>query len=102
MLLLEALNLHAPLKAKYLRTNHSRFISIYLSKAIMHREGRRGEGYDKNEMLLDIGVGKVGSVLDVQPFFLETCIYAMTRHHAESNNILFNDTTAFFVGEIEQ
>ena len=36
-IVLEALNLHAPLKTKYLRANHSSFISKYLSKAIMHR-----------------------------------------------------------------
>ena len=34
---LEALNLHAPLKTKYLRANHSGFISKDLSKVIMHR-----------------------------------------------------------------
>ena len=34
---LEALNLHAPLKTKYLRKNHSSLISKDLIKAIMHR-----------------------------------------------------------------
>ena len=33
---LEALNLHAPLKTKYLRANHPSLISKDLSKAIMH------------------------------------------------------------------
>ena len=42
-IVLEALNLHAPLKTKYLRANHSSFISKDLSKAIMHRSKLRNQ-----------------------------------------------------------
>ena len=42
-IVLEALNLHAPLKTKYLQTNHSSFISKDLSKAIKHRSKLRNE-----------------------------------------------------------
>ena len=40
-IVLEALNSHAPLKTKYLRANHSGFISKDLSKAIMYRSKLR-------------------------------------------------------------
>ena len=36
-IILEALNLHAPLKTKYLRANHPNFIGKDLSKAVIHR-----------------------------------------------------------------
>ena len=39
----ETLNLHAPLETKYLRANHSSFISKDLSKAIMHRSKLRNQ-----------------------------------------------------------
>ena len=42
-IVLKALNLHAPLKTKYLRANHSSFISKDLSKAIMHRTKLRNQ-----------------------------------------------------------
>ena len=42
-IVLEALNLHAPLKTKYLRAHHSSFISKDLSKAIMHRSKLRNQ-----------------------------------------------------------
>ena len=42
-IVLEALNLHAPLKTKYLRANHSSLISKDLSKAIMHRSKLRNQ-----------------------------------------------------------
>ena len=42
-IVLKALNLHAPLKTKYLRANHSSFISKDLSKASMHRVKLRNQ-----------------------------------------------------------
>ena len=42
-MVLEALNLHAPLKTKYLRVKHSSFISKDLSKDIMNRSKLRNQ-----------------------------------------------------------
>ena len=42
-IVLEALNLHAPLKTKYLWENHSTFISKDPSKAIMHKSKLRNQ-----------------------------------------------------------
>ena len=39
--IIDSLNKHAPLKRKYLRTNHSNFITKELSKAIMQRSKLR-------------------------------------------------------------
>ena len=43
IIVLEALHSHAPLKTKYLRENHSSFISKDLSKAIMHSSKLRNQ-----------------------------------------------------------
>ena len=42
-IVIKALNLHAPLKTKYVRANHSSFISKDLSEAIMHRKKLRNQ-----------------------------------------------------------
>ena len=52
-IVLEALNLHPPLKTKYLQANHSSFISKDFSKAIIHRSKLRTNSLNFRHMSLD-------------------------------------------------
>ena len=58
------------------------FPILSFSNVCLHAKG-------KNEMLSKVGDGWLSSVLDVQSLFFikENWICAMTRHHAEANNI---------------